>query len=163
MKARLPFGLKLLRVSAYLVCTLALIECGMILWATIKNPPQKILPVIINITVFAVFFTFSILLIRILNSYYPAGEVPRSTRVFFRIISVTAWIFNGFFLIMIGAMVADDTYHPTLKIIFQNMMTAILFLSFLGAYLLQVLNSILASGLIRRINKNHRQQMFESI
>ncbi|HKP31123.1 MAG TPA: hypothetical protein VJT83_00260 [Chitinophagaceae bacterium] len=163
MKSRLTLKLRILIVSAYLVCTFALVECGSILWTAIKYPLSNIWPTLINIGLFAVFFTFSIVLIRIIKVYYPDAEIPRNTRIFFRVISIAAWICEGFFLIAIFALFAGSNWDPDFTTIFDNVITAIFFLSFLGAFVLQILNSILAAGLIRRISKNHRQQMFESI
>ena len=163
MKSRLTIKLKFLLVSAYLVCALAIVECASILYTAIRYPVNNVWPTLINITLFAVFFAFSVLLIRIIKLYYPDGEIPRSTSNLFRTASISAWICEGLFLIALVALFAGSNWNPDFSTIFDHLITAIFFLSFLAAFFLQIVNSFLAIGLVRRINKNHRKQMFESI
>ena len=163
MKPRLPFKLKFLLISSHLVCALALLECSLILWGSIQYPSSNIMPTVINMALFAIFLAFSVLLIRIIKTYYPAAEIPRGSKIIFRIAAIGAWICIGFFFVAIIALFADSRLNPNFQLIFSNPFTAALFLSFLGCFVLQVFNSILATGIIRRINKNHRKQMFESI
>lgn len=163
MKSRLPVGLKILLASAYVVCGLAMIECTTIILIQLKFAPNNILSLSLNILLFGLFFLHSLLLIRILQSYYPAGEIPKNTVIAFRIANIISWIAICLFIIGVISMFsnkyADRDFRPALS----HPLSATIFISFFSSFVFQMFNVVASIGLIRKIKRNHRQQMFESI